>query len=131
MDFKDFVSDAETVDAVIRNITVIGAAANHIPEQFVKSNPEIPWREIADMRNIVVHEYFGVNEKIIWDTIQKDLPQILPILRDIVQKNKCAAPKSHFESGNRIWTTKCGFLLPAKQARPLIYDPLQSMYLFS
>jgi uncharacterized protein with HEPN domain len=86
MDFEDFVSDAKTVDAVIRNFTVIGEAANHIPEQFVKSNPEIPWREMADMRNIVVHEYFGVNEKIIWDTIQKDLPQILAILRDIVQK---------------------------------------------
>jgi len=84
MSFEQFRKDSKTIDAVIRNFTIIGEAARHIPEDIVQSHPEIPWREMADLRNIIVHEYFGVNEKIIWETIQTDLPGILSSLRKIV-----------------------------------------------
>ena len=81
--FSQFCEDSKTVDAVIRNFIIIGEAARHIPDEIVQSHPEIPWREMADMRNIIVHEYFGVNEKIVWETIQKDLPNLLLSFRKI------------------------------------------------
>lgn len=84
MSFEQFRKDSKTIDAVIRNFTIIGEAARHIPDEIVQSHLEIPWREMADLRNIIVHEYFGVNEKIIWETIQTDLPGLLSSLRKIV-----------------------------------------------
>jgi uncharacterized protein with HEPN domain len=67
------------VDAVIRNFIVIGEAAYHIPEEICWTNPEIPWSDMRSMRNFVVHEYFGVNYKILWDTIRIDLPPVVPL----------------------------------------------------
>jgi uncharacterized protein with HEPN domain len=84
MSFEQFRKDSKTIDAVIRNFTIIGEAARHIPDEIVQSHPEIPWREMADLRNIIVHEYSGVNEKIIWETIQTDLPGLLSSLRKMV-----------------------------------------------
>ncbi|UCF82816.1 MAG: DUF86 domain-containing protein, partial [Desulfobacteraceae bacterium] len=59
----------DIVDAVIRNLTVIGEAAGHVPDDIVSAYPDIPWRDMRDMRNFVVHEYFGISDKIIWDTV--------------------------------------------------------------
>ena len=84
MSFEQFRKDSKTIDAVIRNFTIIGEAARHIPDEIVQSHSEIPWREMADLRNIIVHEYSGVNEKIIWETIQTDLPGLLSSLRKMV-----------------------------------------------
>lgn len=68
MNINSFAEDRKTVDAVVRNFTIIGEAANRIPEQVINKNQEIPWREMSDMRNIVVYEYFGVCDKILWET---------------------------------------------------------------
>ena len=84
MDFKRFAEDRKTVDAVVRNFIIIGEAAIRIPEQVVTENPKIPWRDMSDMRNIVVHEYFGVSNKILWETIQSDLPPLLPLLQKLL-----------------------------------------------
>ena len=82
MDFNSFASNEAIVDAVIRNFEVIGEAARHIPETIQLKSPEIPWRDISDMRNVVIHEYFGISLQIIWDTIQKDLgTMVLPLQR--------------------------------------------------
>jgi uncharacterized protein with HEPN domain len=59
MSFEQFVSDRKTIDAVIRNFIIIGEAASHFPEDFIAMHPDLPWREMRDMRNIVVHEYFA------------------------------------------------------------------------
>jgi uncharacterized protein with HEPN domain len=85
MDLKGFVEDRKTVDAVIRNFMIIGEAANHIPESVLKNHPEIPWREMRDMRNIVVHEYFGVSDKILWETVQSDLPSLILMLHKLLE----------------------------------------------
>lgn len=77
MSYEQFCEDSKTIDAVIRNFAIIGEAARHIPDKIIQSHSEIPWRDMADMRNIIVHEYFGVNKKIVWETIQKDLPNLL------------------------------------------------------
>ena len=85
MDLNSFAEDRKTVDAVVRNFTIIGEATNRIPEQVINENPEIPWREMSDMRNIVVHEYFGVSDKILWETIQTDLPPLVPMLEKLLK----------------------------------------------
>lgn len=84
LDYDAFVSDRKTVDAVLRNLTVIGDAATYVPDDIVALHPEVPWREMRDMRNIVVHAYFGVNPRIVWDTIQMNLPPLVPLLRRLL-----------------------------------------------
>ena len=59
---------------MIRNLEIIGEAANRLPEDFINKRPEIEWAKIIGFRNRIVHEYFGVDLKIIWQIIQKDLP---------------------------------------------------------
>ena len=81
MDYAAFVRDRKTVDAVLRNITIIGEAAGYVPEDVMAAHPEIPWREMHDMRNVVVHAYFGVNNDILWDTIKINLPPLVEPLR--------------------------------------------------
>jgi uncharacterized protein with HEPN domain len=71
--FQDFTKDGKTIDAVLRNLAVIGEAAARIPEDFRLASPVVPWQEIVGMRNKVVHEYFGVDEEILWKTITEDL----------------------------------------------------------
>lgn len=61
------------IDAVIRNLEVIGEAAKSLPISIKEQHSEVPWEKIAGMRNRIVHEYFGVDETILWQTIQDDL----------------------------------------------------------
>jgi len=88
MNFDEFREDTKTVDAVVRNFEIIGEAAARVPEEIVAVHPEIPWREMRDMRNVLAHEYFGIDEKIIWDTIRYDLPPLIPLLKILLEKHK-------------------------------------------
>ena len=85
MDYERFAADELRVDAVLRNFTVIGEATRHIPDEITSKYPEVPWDKMRGMRNIVVHEYFGVSLRIIWDTIQEDLPPLVPLLEKILE----------------------------------------------
>lgn len=85
MTFEQFVADRKTIDAVVRNFIVIGEAASHLSEDFIEQHPDLPWREMRDMRNIMVHEYFGVDNLIVWETLQKNLPPLLPRLRNLLK----------------------------------------------
>ena len=87
MSYEDFIADRKTVDAVIRNLIIIGEAAAHIPEEICQSNKEIPWPDMKALRNFVVHEYFGVSDKILWDTVQTDLPPLVPRLEQIAARD--------------------------------------------
>ena len=84
MTFDQFADDRKTIDAVVRNFIVIGEAVSHLPDDFIENHPALPWREMRDMRNIVVHEYFGVDNLIIWDTVKKNLPPVLPLLKHLL-----------------------------------------------
>lgn len=86
MTYEDFVADRKTVDAVVRNLIIIGEAAVHIPEEICRLHPEIPWPDMRAMRNFVVHEYFGVSDKILWDTVQINLNPLVPLLKEIADK---------------------------------------------
>ncbi len=84
----DFSQDTRTVDAVIRNLTVIGEAASKIPEEVRLRYSGLPWEEMRGIRNIVVHEYFGVSIPIIWKTLQDDIPPLIPLLQKILEENQ-------------------------------------------
>ncbi len=88
MNFALFAKDEKTVDAVVRNITVIGEAARSVPPIIVDAHPEIPWQDMCDMRNVVVHAYFGLNRQILWDTIQTNLQPLIPLLQNILKESK-------------------------------------------
>jgi uncharacterized protein with HEPN domain len=85
MDFEAFARDPKTVDAVLRQITIIGEAARHIPDAVCERHPDVPWRILSDFRNVVVHAYFGVNLRIVWETVRNDLPPLASALADILR----------------------------------------------
>ena len=86
--FEDFRADNKTVDSVLRNLEIIGEAARYVPQEIQTRYPQIPWKEMQAIRNIVIHEYHGVNLEIIWQTVQENLPPIVPLLQQILdQKN--------------------------------------------
>ena len=74
--FDEFVANELVSDAVIKNILVIGEATKHIPEQIRTKNPEIEWRKMAGMRDMMIHGYFSINYRIVWDVIQNKIPTL-------------------------------------------------------
>ena len=68
----------------MRNLEVIGEAARHVPEEVRQRFPELPWADMADMRNVLIHEYFGVDVPILWKTESNDLPAVLPGLKRVL-----------------------------------------------
>lgn len=86
MDFEQFSGDQKTIDAVIRNLIVIGEGSKHIPEEIQNEAPDVPWEEMRGIRNVVIHEYFGVSLSILWETVQKDVPALLEPLKALVKK---------------------------------------------
>ncbi|XHH07938.1 MAG: DUF86 domain-containing protein [Candidatus Bathyarchaeia archaeon] len=87
MDFNDFVKDKKTIFAVIRALEIIGEAAKNIPMQVKNCYRQIPWKEMAGMRDKVIHEYFGVDLKRVWSTVDKDIPSLKPYFEKILSDN--------------------------------------------
>lgn len=79
-----FAQDDLTLDAVSRCFGIIGEAATHVPNEIAAAHPEIPWVAMRGMRNIVVHEYFGVTKETLWKTAREDLPSIMEPLRRLL-----------------------------------------------
>ena len=73
---REFENDLEKQDAVIRRIEIIGEAVKNIPDNIRKSYPNVPWRQLAGMRDVVIHEYFGITLSIVWKTANADLPRL-------------------------------------------------------
>jgi uncharacterized protein with HEPN domain len=75
MTFNDFKSDRKTTDAVIRNFEVLGEACSRISSELRSSNNHIEWRRMGDFRNVLIHDYFGINNEMLWKIIEEYLPQ--------------------------------------------------------
>jgi uncharacterized protein with HEPN domain len=75
-DRQHFVADDRTVDAVVRNLEIIGEASRQLPDAFKESHPSIPWHKIAGLRNRIVHDYFGVDLELIWQIISIEIPSL-------------------------------------------------------
>jgi uncharacterized protein with HEPN domain len=87
VDFETFENDEEIMDAVIHNLTVIGEAANHIPGEITSRYPDIPWRQMVDLRNFTVHAYWNLRPSVIWDTAKNDLPPLVESLGKLLPES--------------------------------------------
>ena len=85
MTFDEFCQDSKTIDAVIRNLEVIGEAAKNISETLKKQTTDIPWRGMAGLRDRLIHNYFGVDEGIVWKIAVDEIPHLLERLRTITR----------------------------------------------
>ena len=84
LDQATFIADGRTYDATLRNLQLVGEAATHIPRAVRDVHPETEWREIIATRNRVAHGYMGMDEDVIWDIIQTDIPNLLSALRGLL-----------------------------------------------
>ena len=73
---EDFLNSSQLQDAVVRRVEIIGEAATHIPEGIQEEYPKVKWKEAQGMRNILIHEYFGVDLDLTWEVTKKDLPRL-------------------------------------------------------
>jgi uncharacterized protein with HEPN domain len=85
MNYEQFCADGKTVDAVIRNLEIIGEAAGYIPLEIQERHSDLAWLEMRGMRNIMAHEYFGVSLSIIWRTIEQDLTPLADGLKKMLK----------------------------------------------
>ena len=83
LSFREFTDNPIIIDAVIRNLEIIGEAAKNMPPKTKSLHKEIPWKEMAGMRDKVIHHYFGVDLDIVWKTIKQALPDLKKLLQNI------------------------------------------------
>ena len=84
LDYGMFARDRRTQDAVVRNLEIIGEAAHRLPESTRAGAPDIEWRKIVGLRNILTHEYFGVSLPVVWDVVQNKLGPLENSCRGLV-----------------------------------------------
>ena len=82
--YEEFFKDGKTIDATIRAIEVVGEASNKIPED-IKNKYPIPWREITNMRNRIIHGYFDVDVEEVWTAVKKDMKELKPLIIGIIK----------------------------------------------
>lgn len=88
MTFEGFAEDRKTVHAVAFEIGVIGEAAGRIPPELRERYPEIPWRMMQEIRNVIFHEYFRIDETVLWETVEHNLPPLVPRLQEILERER-------------------------------------------
>ena len=80
-----FISDSRIYDATLRNLQLIGRAASPVPSNVREAHPEIPWSSMIETRNRVTHDYRNIDDKVVWNIIQTDVPDLLPKLRRMLE----------------------------------------------
>ncbi len=85
---SDLVQDKKTYDAVVRNLEIIGEAAKRISDKLRVQLPDIEWRKIAGMRDMLAHVYFGIDNDILWDVVQNKVPQLAKTINAFLNKHE-------------------------------------------
>lgn len=91
MDYETFVQDRKTQDAVVRNLEIIGEAAGRLPENTKDAASEIEWRKIVGLRNILIHEYFGISLPVVWDVVRNKLGPLETACRQLLENDSSPA----------------------------------------
>ncbi|MBI5242830.1 MAG: DUF86 domain-containing protein [Elusimicrobia bacterium] len=86
--YKQFMGDTKTQDAVLRNMEVIGEATKGLSTSLKKLHPTVPWKDMAGMRDKVIHHYFGVNYDIVWNVAKEQVPQLIPRIESTLEQLK-------------------------------------------
>lgn len=85
LNYEDFFNDKKINYAVVRCIEIIGEASKNVPEEFRRKYPGIPWKEMAGMRDKVIHFYFGVDLKKVWLVVERDIPKLKPLIEAVLK----------------------------------------------
>ena len=86
MNFEEFKNDDKTVSAVVRKLEIIGEATKNIPDEIKEKYPKLPWREMAKIRDKLIHSYFSVDFEIVWKVIKEELPLLKPEIEEILHE---------------------------------------------
>lgn len=86
LSFEEFCNDRKTYSAVIREFEIIGEAVGKLPDELKLKRPDVEWQDIKDFRNMLIHEYFGVDFEIVWKIIREDLPVLMNAVREIMEE---------------------------------------------
>ena len=84
----EFYKNVEKQDAVLRRLEIIGEAVKHMPDKIREDHPDVPWRQIAGMRDIIIHEYFGITLEMVWVVATEDILDLKTKVEEIIESNK-------------------------------------------
>jgi uncharacterized protein with HEPN domain len=84
--FRKFLEDRKTQDAVVRNLEVMGEAAKNLSLAFKAKYPDVPWKTLAGLRDKLIHFYFGIDYKIVWSVVKKELPKLRKQINEILKQ---------------------------------------------
>lgn len=86
IDFEAFSADDKTASAVIRKLEIIGEATKNVPVEIRHNYPQVPWRQMAGMRDRLIHAYFGVDYSLVWETVKSQIPLLQPVIAQILKE---------------------------------------------
>jgi len=95
LSFEKFCANSMAVDAVIRNFEVIGEAAKNVPEKIKKKYPDVEWKEATGFRNVLIHDYFGIDLEAVWDTIRNNIPPFKQHLLETLKSEEAGKSNSN------------------------------------
>ena len=84
MEFEEFQSDDKTTSAVIRKFEIVGEATKNLPDRIIEKYTYVPWQRMAGMRNKLIHGYFGIDYKLVWESIKIEIPKVLPKIKEVL-----------------------------------------------
>jgi uncharacterized protein with HEPN domain len=85
LSFNEFTEDKKTINAVIRSLEIIGEASKKVSQEIKENNKNIPWKEMAGMRDKMIHGYFDLDLVTIWETVNKDIPPLKPLFENLLK----------------------------------------------
>lgn len=87
MSAEEFQKDEKTFDAVVRNLEIIGEASKRLPAEVTSRIPDVDWRKVAGLRDVLAHAYFGIDEDVLWDVVSNKVPELARFVRQLLDRS--------------------------------------------